>query len=143
MSNHEYRIEVWDRDGGALLETCCRAKTDRLIRAAWPAAIEDYPGRFLICYNGAHVTDRAEVPLAPRSDTEPAPVGRISLFDLPEWYQLFAYCADCGRMEEVDRRSPKLEEMRLRPLADLAIRLKCGSCGSHGRSKFMVRKIPR
>ncbi len=143
MSEHEYRIEVWDEDGGTLLETCCRAKTIGIARAAWPAAIKDYPGRFLIAYNGAHVTDHAEVPEAPRKDGEPAPVGRISLFDLPEWFQLFASCSECGRMDEVDRRNPKLQEMRLWPLGDLGRRLKCAKCGSRGRSRFMVRKIPR
>lgn len=143
MSDHEYRIEVWDRDGGTLIETCCRTKTSRLIRAAWPAAIEDYPGRYLVCYNGAHITDRAEVPEAPRKDGEPATIGRITLFDLPEWYQLFAACSACGHMGEVDRKTPALQQAKLWPLGDLASKLKCAKCRTRGRSRFMVRKMPR
>ncbi len=84
MSSHEYRIEVWDREGGELLETCCRTTNWHLLLAAWKAAIGEFPGRYLIQYNGHHVTGRAEVPDTPPVGDVPMPANRICLFDLQE-----------------------------------------------------------
>jgi len=143
MGDHEYRIEVWDREGGERIETCCRSTNWLMLQAAWKAAVDAFPGRFLIQYNGDHVTGRAEVPEAPPVGDCPMPANGICLFDLPEWYELYAECDACGHVARVDRYAEALQKVKGRPLMEVATKLKCAKCKTRGKSRFLVRKIPR
>lgn len=70
-----YRIEVWDRQGGQLIETVCRSSSNHIIAAAWKEALNHYPGRFLIQYNDRHPTARATLP-----EANPPPIsGRLDM----------------------------------------------------------------
>lgn len=125
------------------METCCRTTKWHLLLAAWKAAVGEFPGRYLIQYNGHHVTGRAEVPeVSPVGDV-PVPANRICLFDIQEWYELHAQCDGCGHTALVDRYSPAMQKVKGMPLVEVAAKLKCARCQARGKSRFLVRKMPR
>lgn len=53
------------REDVQLLETRCRSSNWTVICAAWEVAVREYPGRFLLRYNGTHVITREQVPKEP------------------------------------------------------------------------------
>ncbi|MER8873376.1 hypothetical protein NKI04_26310 [Mesorhizobium sp. M0814] len=56
-----FRIEVWDREEKALVETICRSPDSFVSQAAWQA-IRRRPGMLLIHYNSRHVMEKIIAP---------------------------------------------------------------------------------
>ncbi|QIO68164.1 hypothetical protein [Rhizobium leguminosarum] len=53
-----FRIEVWDREDGNLLETISYSSSFQISVAAWNAAQDHCKGKFLIHYNNRFVMER-------------------------------------------------------------------------------------
>ncbi|MCA2408454.1 hypothetical protein [Rhizobium leguminosarum] len=53
-----FRIEVWDREDGKLLETISYSSSFQISVASWKAAQDFCKGKFLIHYNNRFVMER-------------------------------------------------------------------------------------
>ncbi|WP_292341326.1 hypothetical protein [Mesorhizobium sp.] len=89
-----FRIEVWDREETALVETICRSPDCSVSQAAWQSAIRRRPGMLLIHFNGRHVMEKIITPGEPKippqtiADRSVHAALDVSLGDLREWHRL-------------------------------------------------------
>ncbi|MER8783332.1 hypothetical protein NKH60_19145 [Mesorhizobium sp. M1006] len=103
-----FRIEVWDREETALVETISRSPDSSVSQAAWQAAIRRRPGMLLIHYNARYVMEKiitpGEATVAPQTIVDGSVHAGldVSLADLREWHTLRAWCKKCSHHAQVN-----------------------------------------
>lgn len=100
-SEDNFRVEVWDREGGSLLEVVNRCSDFFVSNAAYRQAVRRRPGRLLVHVNNGHVMERLISPGAAETDEKAIADGSThagidpKMSDLREWHRLRAYCESC------------------------------------------------
>ncbi|GLS36825.1 hypothetical protein GCM10010869_24160 [Mesorhizobium tianshanense] len=144
-----FRIEVWDREEKALVETICRSPDSFISQAAWQTAIRRRPGMLLIHYNSRHVMEKITTPGEPTVPPQTIVEGSIhagldvSLGDLREWHTLRAWCRNCSHHAEV--KAPALIRRYGKDALFSTVEraLLCTSCDRGGPVRLEIHKLPR
>lgn len=144
-----FRIEVWDREEKALVETFCRSPDSFISQAAWQAAIRRRPGMVLIHYNSRHVMEKIITPGEPTVRPQTIVEGSIhagldvSLGDLREWHTLRAWCRNCSHHAEVKSAALIRRYGKGALFSTVERALLCTSCDRGGPVRLEIHKLPR
>ncbi|RWD29872.1 MAG: hypothetical protein EOS34_27410 [Mesorhizobium sp.] len=144
-----FRIEVWDREERALIETICRSPDSFVSQAAWQSAIRRRPGMLLIHLNGRHLMEKIVTPgeqiIPPQTIVEGSVHAGldVSLSDLREWHKLRAWCRNCSHHAEVKAASLIKRHGKDALFSTVERALFCTSCDRGGPVRLEIHKLPR
>jgi uncharacterized OB-fold protein len=68
---------------------------------------------------------------------------KASFLGLREWYLLGGDCSKCGHGAVVDRHELAQQFGSETVIASLQPKLRCCRCGSKGKSRWVIQKMPR
>lgn len=144
-----FRIEVWDREEKALVETISRSPDSMVSQAAWQAAIRRRPGMLLIHYNSRHVMEKILTPGEVKADPQSIIDGSVhagldvALCDLREWHRLRAWCKNCSHHAEVTPAALIRRYGKDALFSTVERALFCTSCDRGGPVRLEIHKLPR
>ncbi|MER8884733.1 hypothetical protein [Mesorhizobium sp. M0500] len=144
-----FRIEVWDREEKALVETISRSPDSSVSQAAWQAAIRRRPGMLLIHYNSRHVMEKIVTPGEPTVPPHAIVAASVhagldvSLGDLREWHTLRAWCKNCSHHAEVKAAGLVRPYGKDALFSTVERALFCTSCDRGGPVRLEIHKLPR
>ncbi|MER8388776.1 hypothetical protein NKG60_05000 [Mesorhizobium sp. M1428] len=144
-----FRIEVWDRQEAALIETICRSPDSFVSQAAWQSAIRRRPGMLLIHLNGRHVMEKMVAPgepaLAPQAMVDGSVHAGldVSLGDLREWHKLRAWCKNCSHHAEIKPAALVQRYGKGALFSSVERALFCTSCDRGGPVRLEIHRLPR
>ncbi|WP_245525048.1 hypothetical protein [Mesorhizobium sp. M8A.F.Ca.ET.165.01.1.1] len=144
-----FRIEVWDRDEKALVETISRSPDFSVSQAAWQTAIRRRPGMLLIHYNSRHVMEKILTPGEPKLPPQTIVEGSVhagidvSLGDLREWHTLRAWCKNCSHHAPVKPAALIRRYGKDALFSSVERALFCTGCDRGGPVRLEIHKLPR
>lgn len=144
-----FRIEVWDREEKALIETISRSPDSSVSQAAWQVAIRRRPGMLLIHYNSRHVMEKILTPGEPTVEPQTIVEGSVhagldvSLGDLREWHTLRAWCKNCSHHAEVKPATLIRRYGKGALFNSVERALFCTSCDRGGPVRLEIHKLSR
>ncbi|TPI57687.1 hypothetical protein FJ417_21540 [Mesorhizobium sp. B3-1-7] len=144
-----FRIEVWDRDEVALIETISRSPDFVVSQAGWQAAIRRRPGMLLIHRNADHAMEKLLTPGEPTVPLEAIVDGSIhagldvALGDLRSWHTLRAWCKNCSHHASVKPEALIKRYGKAALFSSVERALFCTSCNRGGPVRLEILSLPR
>ncbi|MER8517247.1 hypothetical protein NKH47_30610 [Mesorhizobium sp. M1060] len=148
-AEHNFWVEVWDREEQVLSETISRSPDSTVSQAAWQAAIRRRPGMLLIHYNSRHVMEKiltpgeVKIPLQAIIDGSVHAALDVALGDLREWHVLRAWCRSCSHHATVKPAGLIERYGKGALLSSVERALFCTSCDRGGPVRLEIHKLLR
>ncbi|MGX8010104.1 hypothetical protein ACVDG8_014625 [Mesorhizobium sp. ORM8.1] len=144
-----FKIEVWDKQESALVETVSRSPDFFVSQAAWQAAIRRRPGMVLIHLNARHSMEKLITPGEPTVKLETIVDGSIhagldvALGDLRDWHSLRAWCKHCSHNAPVKAEALIRRYGKEALFSSVERALFCTSCDRGGPVRLEILSLPR
>jgi hypothetical protein len=144
-----FRIEVWDRDESALVETISRSPDFVVSQAGWQAAIRRRPGMLLVHRNANHIMEKLLTPGEQIVPPETIVDGSIhagldvALGDLRSWHALRAWCKNCSHHAAVKPEALIKRYGKAALFSSVERALFCTSCDRGGPVRLEILSVPR
>ncbi|UCI28226.1 hypothetical protein [Mesorhizobium sp. B2-8-5] len=144
-----FRIEVWDRDEVAPIETISRSPDFVVSQAGWQAAIRRRPGMLLIHRNANYAMEKLLTPGEPTVPLETIVDGSIhagldvALGDLRSWHTLRAWCKNCSHHASVKPEALIKRYGKAALFSSVERALFCTSCNRGGPVRLEILSLPR
>lgn len=144
-----FKVEVWERDESALVETISRSPDFIVSQAGWQAAIRRRPGMLLIHRNAGHQMEKLLTPGEPVIPPETIVDGSIhagldvALGDLRSWHTLRAWCKNCSHHAQVKPEALIRRYGKGALFSSVERALFCTSCDRGGPVRLEILSLPR
>jgi hypothetical protein len=144
-----FKVEVWERDESALVETISRSPDFIVSQAGWQAAIRRRPGMLLIHRNAGHQMEKLLTPGEPTVPAETIVDGSIhagldvALGDLRSWHTLRAWCKNCSHHAPVKQEALVRRYGKGALFSSVERALFCTSCNRGGPVRLEILSLPR